>query len=51
MGLGFGGASYGAVVKGLNPLDLPVNRPRCLVGVKGVPKAMTCGGDDGGSIR
>jgi hypothetical protein len=38
------------VMKGLNPFDPPVNQPRSVVGVKGFPKAMTCGGDGGGSI-
>jgi hypothetical protein len=40
-----------AVMKGLNPLDPPVNRPRSMVDVKGVTKAMTCVGDGDGSIR
>jgi hypothetical protein len=38
------------VVKGFSPLDSPVNQPRFVVSVKGVPKAMTCGGDGDGSI-
>jgi hypothetical protein len=37
--------------EGVEPLDLSVNWPRSVVGVKGVPKAMTCGGHGGGSIR
>jgi hypothetical protein len=39
-----------AVMKGLNPLDPPMSRPRSVVRVKGVLKAMTCGETCGDSI-
>jgi hypothetical protein len=39
-----------AVVKALSPLDPPMNRPRSVISVKGVPKAVIWGGNGGTSI-